>query len=555
LSEAYMKYVHTMHSLFETKFMEAYRGANVRKRRRLLPYLQALHRRWYYATLVEHTPFSPANLMEVICRHHEESVQLYPQAVLRTPTKVSSVDVRMLLYTAEDHPVCGDMRRLLEYCTPQVDLCEEECFTDVQALEVAELLSLNDPHYASFLLELAMWMKLLSKMPSLYMQRMQPSKRCEEILGLSNRELLQDIVEATIGMTAYGLRHSMPIPEHIFSESFVRNLLTKPLETDEIFARVFEVMGYELEDLLDISNMPVPEGVPLESLGYDMELLSGTFVMGIVLDRFFFTPFGHFLKIIRPLYALPFDLDEEIGEYINVCEDPQEAFVAFFAPCSSYTLTDLGLEVLNVTPTKENYFNADDLPFGTMKDAIFSDDHAFAIFVEMARQLSPLAFESQWNIVDEIFTFRVRLEGAPSVWMHLQMPDNMTLCHLYEELAQAFGLKDNEEFSFFHDKVENRFAEYPSAKRANRAKNPRKAACQTILSELDFEHMKFLILAAYNQAVPFAGEASTVRLQMELLSMTPPDPDEFYPRISRMSKDMKVRAVRRLEDDFEFPMM
>ena len=555
MSETYMKYVRILHSIFDEQFIEAYKGANSRKRRKVLPYLQAIHRRWYYATLVEHTPFSPANLMEVICRHYGESSGLYPLSALRTPTKVTGLDVSILSYTADCHPAVVDMRRLVEYCTPHVDLCEEECFTDAQALEVSELLSLNDPHYASFLLELAIWMKLLNRMPSLHVQRMQVSKKCEEIMALSDRELLLDMVEATIALSTYGLRNSMPMPEHIFTESFVRSLLTSPLETDEIFARVFEVMGYELEDLLEISNMPATDGIPPEILGYDMELLSGTFVMGIVLDRFFFTPFGHYLRLIRPMYAIPFGLDEEVKDYVNVCEDPQEAFVAFFAPCSSYTLTDLGLEILNVTPTEDNYFNAADLPFDTMQDTIFANEQAFATFVELARHLSPLALQNAWAGAEEILTFRVRLESEPSVWMHYQVPDNMTLQHLYDEAVQYFGLKHNEEFSFFHDKTENRFAEFPSAKRANRAKNPRKTACQTPLSELDFDNQKNLILAAYNQAKPFAHEASTVRLQLEYMKTTPPNADEYYPRVSRMSKDMKVISAERFEDEWDFPML
>jgi len=533
--------------------MDAYREANPRKRRKILPYLHAIHRRWYYATLVEHTPFSPANLMEVICRHHGENPGLYSMPALRTPSKVVGVDVRTVSYTPDNHPVVDDMRSLIDYCTPHIDLCEEVCFTDDQALEAAEKLSINDPHYASFMLELAMWMKLLTKMPSIYVQRMQLSKKCEEFLEGSNRDILNDIINATISMTSYGLKNSIPMPEHIFTESFIRSLLSQPLETDDIFARVFEVMGYEMEDLLEISSMPIAEGVPLENMGFDMELLSGTFVMGIVLDRFFFTPFGHFLRIIRPMYALPFALDEEITDYIDVCEDPQEAFVAFFAPCSSYTLTDLGLEMLDIAPTKENYFNASELPFDTMKDTIFIDEESFYTFVEMARHLSPLAVNGGFLPTGNIYTFRIRLDLEPAVWMHLQIPKNMNLSHIYDEAIRFFDIKPNEDYSFFHDKTENRFAEYPSAKRANRAKNPRKTSCQTQLAELDLEHMKHLILVAHNQAKPFAGEASTLRLQLELLSEKPPDPAEFYPRCARMSKELKSRTDADYEDELDFP--
>jgi hypothetical protein len=312
------------------------------------------------------------------------------------------------------------------------------------------------------------------------------------------------------------------------------------METDDIFARVFDVMGYDIEELLDITNMPIPDGMSPEHLGFDMELLSGTFIMGIVLDRFFFTPFGHFLRIIRPMYALPFAFTEEVVDYVNVCDEPDEAFVAFFAPCSSYTLTDLGLKALNIKPTEDNYFDASELQFENMKDAIFVDEYTLRTFVDMAQHLSPLALAG--GLPNAVHTFRIRLESDTSVWMHLQVPDNFTLADLYEEAVQYFNLKNNGEFSFFHDKTENRFAEYPSAKRAVKSKTPKTQAEDCPLSELDFEHMNQLILAAYNQNSIFAQEPPTIRLQLERLSEKAPDFGEMYPQVARMSKNMKMQT-------------
>jgi hypothetical protein len=531
-----MKYVTILHALFEKGFMTAYRESNTKKRRRLLPYLQAIHRRWYYSTLAEYTPFSPANLTECIAAYYNETPDKYPVAVLRTPSKVVGVDVKINSYSATDHPAVSDLRKLINYCTPHVDLYETSCFTDEQALEAAELLSINDPHYASFLLELAIWLKLLKKVPSLYVKRMMPSKNCGEFLQRPCEEILRDAIEAAIKLSVYGIRNSVPMPENIFTESFIRSLLTKPMETDEIFTRVFDVLGYDIEEVMEIGSKP-PDELELED-DYDMELLSGTFVMGIVLDRFFFTPFGHFLRLIRPLYGLPFDFSEEINGYVNVCEDPEEAFVAFFSPCSSYTLTDLGLKIFDIAPSEENYFNAAELNFEQMKDSIFADETALSIFVELAKYLSPLAHES--GMCEAIYTFRVRLESDAACWIHLQVPDNFTLEHLYEEIAENFALKCNGHFSFFHDKTENRFAEYPSAKRATKTKGSKTLACECLLHDLDFEHMSQMILILYNQSAFLDHEPPTIRLQLELLNVKPPVFSEEYPLVSRMSKKMRA---------------
>lgn len=539
MDDAYKKYVKILHNNFEESFMNAYRDASVKKRRKALPYLQAIHRRWYYATLVEHTPFSPANLMGCIGKYFNVAPDTYPVATLKTPSKVTGIDYHVLSYTSQKHPAVQDLRTVIDFCTPHIDLHEAGSFHDEQALEVAELLSITDPHYASFMLEISLVMKLLSKMPSLYVQRMQPSKKSGEILARADSEVLMDIIDAAISVAASGMRMSIPMPEAIFTDAFVRSLLTTPMETDDIFARVFNILGYDIEDLLDIGSMPISDEMSPEHLGLDMELLSGTFVMGIVLDRFFFTPFGHFLRIIRPMYALPFAFTEEVVDYVNVADDPEEAFVAFFAPCSSYTLTELGLEVLKTTPTENNYFDAGELKFENMKDTIFIDDYTFATFVEMARQLSSFALSN--GMPAAVYTFRVRLESDNSMWLHLQVPDNFSLAELYDEIAQHFDLKNNGDFSFFHDKIENRFAEYPSTKRAAKSKNPKPQAEECILSDLDFEHMSQLILAAYNQTFLDANSPPTVRFHLERLNEKPPDFSEEYPMVSRVSKNMRLQ--------------
>jgi len=524
--------------------MDVYRDVPSRRRRKLLPYVQAIHRRWYHATLIENTPFSPANLMESLCRYFKQEPDSYIVPMLRTPSKVTGMDLAMKSYTLEKHLIVEDMRVIIKYCSPHIDLAEEGCFTDTQSLEVAANLSMVDPHYASFLLEVALWMKLLIKMPSLYVNKMQITEECHQLMEASNEDILRKIVDATISLTAFGLRNSMPMPEHIFTETFVRELLTVPMETDDLFAKVFDHMGYDIEDLLEISNTTVPEGtnlMDLEDFGVDMELLSGTFVMGIVLDRFFFTPFGHFLRMIRPMYALPFDFESEINEYANVCEDPEEAFVAFFAPCSSYTLTDLGLEIMGVKATAENYLDIGELiPFDTMKDTIFASPESMAIFVDMARQLSPLVF--QGDVPDSVYTFRVRMAEDSTMWVHLQMPDDATLHQLYEEITDAFELIPNDDYSFFHDKTENRFAEYASTKQpTTKGKGKRASSNKTAdipLNALDFAHMQHMVLATFNQSLPFSQVSPTIRFNLERMNEKTPDINLEYPRISRESAAM-----------------
>jgi len=249
-----------------------------------------------------------------------------------------------------------------------------------------------------------------------------------------------------------------------------------------------------------------------------------------LLDKFFFTPFGHFLKLIRPLYVLPFEFTVELNDYVTVSDDPEEGVIAFFAPCSSYTLTDMGLEFFGVEKTEENYFDAAaTIPFGQMKETVFSCKEALEVFVAIGRHIGSLQLD---HLPDKIYTFRVRREDNPSMWMHLQMPNTDTLHDMYVEIAEYMELKDNDDYAFYHDKQENRFAEYSSIKRSKGGKK----TSDTPIDALDYEHQKQMLLVTYNQAIPFSGDEPIVRLQLEMMHIKEPDMEHEYPKVSRVGK-------------------
>ena len=526
MNEQYLEHIQNLHALFETSFMEAYLDANPRKRRNALPYLQAIYRRWYYSTMIENTPLSPANILESMCLHYNMPSATYTVAHGRGKTKLMGIDMQLVEYSLDNHPIIGDFHRFIEYCTPHIDLLEGEAFTSAQAMELGAMLSLNDPHYAAFMLEVSLWMKLIVKVPSIGVNRLKSAPDAAQILA--GADIFREIVDTTIAIASRGLQNLVMLPETLFTPSFIRSLLTAPMDTDDIFSRIYEVLGYDLEDLLDMT-MEMDEGDELEET--DVDLLAGTFMTGIFLDKFFFAPFGHFLKLIRPLYVLPFDFKGEIADYVKVSGDPEESLIAFFAPCSSYTLTDLGLECFGVAKTEDNYIDAAKLiPFKEMKNTIFSSKEALHIFVEIARHLGPLHHEALGP--EEVFTFRVRLEDDKSVWVHLQMPTGATLHDMYIEAAEYFALKDNNDYTFYHDKKENRFAEYTAPKRSKGGKK----TSETRLCDLDFQHQKEMLLVAYNQSIPFGEEDPTVCLQLEMLHKKPADLYHEYPRVSRVSK-------------------
>ena len=521
--------IQKLHALFDINFMEAYQQANPRKRRRIMPYMQSIYRRWYYSALIEETPLTPANLLEAICVHYGHTGAIYPVAHIRNKTKLTGIDIQLLEYSLDNHPIVADMQLLMDYCTPHIDLHESHMFSTVQAMEVGGLVSLNDPLYAAFLLEIALEMKLIAKVPSVGVTRFKPNPDIDAIMAASPKDIFRGIVTAAITIASKGLQNLVMLPDSLFTQSYIRNLLMTPTTTDDIFAKVYELLGYDMDEVMNLTMNE--DGDDIGDL--DLDLLAGTFMTGVLLDKFFFTPFGHFMKLIRPLYILPFEFRNEVTDYVDTCDDPEEGAIAFFAPCSSYTLTDLGLEYLGLEKTDDNYFDAAaSTPFGQMKDTIFSSKEALAVFAEIARHLTPMPYDP---LPEDIYTFRVRLASDTAIWAHVQMPSDSTLDDMYVEIVDCLGLKDNSDYIFYHDKTENPFAEYTSQRRAKRGRK----TSDTTLEELDFQHQKQMLLVAYNQALPFGDEAPTLHLQLEMMHIKPPEVGYDYPRVSRISKGLK----------------
>jgi len=457
--------------------------------------------------------------------HYGQPAATYSVAHARNKSKFTGLDMKLVEYTLDRHPMKDDMRLLMDYCTPHIDLQKGDAFVTAQALELGERVSLNDPLYAAFLLEVSLEMRLIVKVPSVGVNRFKPAARAEE--AIASREILHDIIEAAITIASKGLQNLVMLPDSLFSPSFVRSLLEKPMFTDDIFAKVYDVLGYDMDEVMDFT---MEEG-GLDDL--DVDLLAGTFMTGVLLDKYFFTPFGHFMKLIRPLYILPFEFGSEITDFINVSEDPEEGTIAFFAPCSSYTLTDLGLECMGIEKTDDNYLDATKAaPFEQMKDTVFNSEDSLAVFAEIAKHLGAMQFDEP---PEDIYTFRARLESNTAIWAHVQMPSDATLHDMYVEVSVCLGIKDNSDYTFYHDKAENPFAEYTSPRRTKRG---RKTA-DTLLEELDFEHQKNMLMVAYNQALPFGDEEPTTRVQLEMLHTKSPEMGHEYPRVSRISKGLR----------------
>ena len=532
--DEFTRHVGILNSNFNKNFLKVYKNASVSKRRRLIPFIHTIYRRWYYATMVEGTPLSPANMFSSICGFHGVEQNTHAIPVVRTPTKLVGISATTLGYTVDEHPIMEDITHIMNYCNPYIDIHEMDALTEEQALDISLLLSIKDSYYAAFLFDIILRLGLIEKVPALYVNRLNPTAKYDEFTKQKPRDMLIQVINTTIQFSSYGLRTSLQMPTAPFTNEFILEILKNPMKTDDLIQMAFASIGV---DITQIMNRDIFSEEFQDSEEYDEidGLIHSMYVVGLALDKYLHTPFGYFLRLLNPLYVTPFEFEHEMTTFLDLPDDPAETFFSFYLPPELYRLTELGQALLGVAKSPSD--NLYTVPFAQMKDAVFHDETTFELFLDMAGQVFPQLFES--IALGIIYSFKVKASYKPTLWAHVKISENSSLHQLYSLIAELFGLRDNSEYSFFHDKTENLFAEYPSAKRSGRLRVARDDA-ETILTELNFEHMKHMVLTTYNQALPFTKDTPTKRFEIEFMGESEPNNDEDYPRVSRLSKALSV---------------
>ena len=513
MNDPYVNYAEQINQQFMQTFDAIYKASSRHHRAKLLPCLPNVYRRWFYSSMVENTYLTPANLFEALNRQFGRSVSLSPNVDMRTPVNYTGLVFSYQNYSRKAHPVTEDFRKFISFCQPDIDLTDTDQMPEDLALEAVKDLHMKDPDYAAYLLALALEMDLLVKIPSIYANRAQLVRDIEKYMALNDDDLFDCIVTSSLRYAARSLSELIPLPVPLFDEEYLIRIIKEPVETDIIFQRLYDTIGVDIEELIGLDMY--------EEL--DMAVISGTYLLGIVLDKFFLTPFGHYLKLIRPIYMLPFDFENEISIYLDSYMDEDELGIAFYAPCSRYYLTELGLEYFGEKPRPENYLDIEHkLNFSEIA-ALFENSSAADI------QALSRAFEKDTNV----YSLKVKSLSDPRLWFNIDVSEICSLHRLYLELAYYFDLDKNGEYNFFPDDTENPFTAYASPNQTRRAKK----AAKTTLGALSLDEKSVMLLVV--NFPKLAGSKHKEKWAIEVLKIHPGKPGQSYPAVTRLGKALR----------------
>ena len=519
MKDSYCSYADAINQQFSKPFDNIYKAGGKYHQAKLLTCLSNIYRRWYYSALVENTYLTPANLFEALNRQYNRSPDLSYNACINNSSRYEGVSFTTSEYNSKSHPAAGDFRAIIEYCRPTVDLTETDTLPEDLAYDAARGLHMKDPNYAVYLLALAMEMGFLVKIPSIHVNRAQLARDIEKRMAVSDHELFSKIVSATLKYASRSLSELIPLPQPLFDRDYLLGILKEPVESDLIFQQLYDVIGVDIEDIMSLDIFE-----ELDML--DMAVISGTYLLGILLDKFFLTPFGHYLKLIRPIYLLPFDLKNEISVYLDAHIDEDELGIAFYAPCSRYYLTELGLEFFKVNANSANYLEIEKkLPFLDI-EALFDKKNRITLSNIHA---AATAFDLEFTA----YTLKVKHMSNPRLWLNVEISDATNLHRLYLELAYYFDLEKNGEYTFFPDESENPFAAYTSPNQNKRSKKTTDITVDTLNLE---EKTVMVLVLNYPRG---GGARYKEKWSLEVIKVDSGKPGYSYPAVVRLSKGLK----------------
>jgi hypothetical protein len=465
-------------------------------------------------------------------QNHKNAI-MAPVARLSKSGK-NRIEFNMLEYSVHNHPVISDMKIFVESCMPDVELGMNDMLMDGHVEDLMGKLSMWDSFYVEYLLNISIVMGVIKKSPSIYSNRAQVTSEYRRLFNLSNDEIFDAIVTATVNSASSFIDEMIPLPEPYFTRETIYELLKHPMTVDEIFQHVYNILGIKIQDIYSYDNDTDPFFDDLNNA-----IISSTFLLGLLLDKCFLTPFGYYLQLIRPLYTLPYEFFNELSYLADSFEEEEGLVTALYAPSTFYQLTPLGVEFFGIENT-DLFTPADEIPYNDLSEIVSGN-------TEFAREQREI-LKCNFSIAEEssliIYCIKVKLADDRTLWKNIEAPGNITLFHLFSEICYQFSLDPGAEYSFFKDMTESPFTEYPSVKRPRRSKN----AADTALIELDLPERHHFVLVIYNSFNPyidFAVDTITkkIKLEMEVIKIKDRDEAQSYPRVSRVSS-----GFRELED-------
>ena len=255
-----------------------------------------------------------------------------------------------------------------------------------------------------------------------------------KIFENTSREIFEQIVNQSIIITCELIQQMIFANQSVFSKEYVISLLKKPHITDDIFKKFFTAMGVNIESLWE----PIQNDNIIAD-DYDDAIMTTSFILGILLDKYFFSIYGYFLKLIQPLYTLTSDFHKNLSYIKGMSYD--DLTTALHSPCSTYSITKLGMEYfsVNIPPIENNLINSTisiDLLTATVLSKALDQKDDDNNSNNNIQKTNKICNENPGTI----YSLKVKLLDYPEYWKVFDIPSVFSLHKLHEFISDEFEL-------------------------------------------------------------------------------------------------------------------
>lgn len=406
-----------LNSYFMTEFRFLYEDINITGKNVIIKYISSFFRKWYYSTFIEDTVITPS----YIAKYASKEDNIYPVLKCKAVSRIVNYEINCLKYTLDNHPMCVDFRKVVRYFNKGVHL-DDDLQMDFADIKKIGDISSYDMEYISYLIMLAIDLNFVEKMPSLGVTMYCASKKARELSNVSNRELLNQLVDTAFKIAATYLSDDFLGEKYIVSIEKVKEWIKNPIPVDKIFENTYGELAIEMSDSFLVDNMDEME----------RHIMAKAYARGVIIDRWLLTPFSYYFKFIDLTYMFEYSFYDEMMFLINasiVAEETgdESAFeTAVYSPCTIFSTTNLGKE----------YF---ELPIDENVPELFKKMSADEIFEGVAYDLDDVK-EKIMKIYEPdltIYTLEVS-DNKSNRKFSMNVRDDMTLDVLNANIANAF---------------------------------------------------------------------------------------------------------------------
>lgn len=415
---------------FSTDFNYIYKKITGRQRKEIAYLAPSIFVRWYYSAIFAETILSPATIIESQSENIVKSEGFYSYCLHENNLSGDelSFSFKKEFYSIENHPIYNDIYILADYITPTLNINNDFSLKESDIHKLQFRLSISDKYYVTYLFSIMIKIGIIKSIPSLYDTYIQIDRN-NDYWNMSANDKFDIIIKYSSQYCADILNQEFSYDLCQITSETIIEFASKPLSIDDMFIRIFGNIGIDLDYLWHKSDN--------DELSEDeSSILSSIFYMGILMDKAFIFVFGHYLRIIRPIYSFPIKFKEVINSLFNAITIDGEIDLEIFLPCTTYTLTPLGRIYFDVS-TKEK--STPPIPIDKISESII---------IERANQLIVRERELAINKNKKIYTFKVILNRDINLWKKIEIEGTTNIEQLFSQLILIFALPQTLNYKF-----------------------------------------------------------------------------------------------------------